>query len=112
MIIINCFNPKNPGQNSFSVLTREEIENLPNISGSSAFIVIFKCIKFQISKRGTQTFGFAGCNWINRSNTWSRRSSGGIKDEISVKELWARIIAVTLYVLSPLLLLFLLLLLI
>jgi len=29
-INVNCFNPKNPGQNSFPVLTREFKENLPS----------------------------------------------------------------------------------
>ena len=39
---INCFNPKNPGQNSFPVLTQRDGEL--TLTGPSTFIVIFKCI--------------------------------------------------------------------
>ena len=39
-ININCFNPKNPGQNSFPVLTQRDREL--TFTGPSTFIVIFK----------------------------------------------------------------------
>jgi len=39
-LFINCFNPKNPGQNSFPVLTQRDREL--TFTGPSTFIVIFK----------------------------------------------------------------------
>jgi len=39
-LYINCFNPKNPGQNSFPVLTQRDREL--TFTGPSTFIVIFK----------------------------------------------------------------------